>query len=98
MTEQEILSIQKENGQQEFYLLLADSMLHAFGIGALALAEITGCHVRHRHFDNLGKVSIAELPATHLDSLRVKIFLAGSYLERHDQNSWRFRSPYCLQQ
>lgn len=98
MTEQEILSIQEQNGQQEFYLLLADSMLHAFGHGALALAEITGCHIRHRHIDQLGKVPTAGLPAIHLDSLRVKMFLAGSFLERHDENSWRFLSPYCLEQ
>ena len=45
MTEREILDKQEQTGNQEYYLMLVGSFLHAYGNGVFALARATGYRV-----------------------------------------------------
>ncbi|SEF74545.1 hypothetical protein SAMN05216354_1480 [Xylanibacter ruminicola] len=84
---------QQENGQREFYLTLVGSTLQTYGYGAFALAKVTGCSVVHQNHPQLGEFHMLGLSAVHLDSVRVKIFLAGGYMEAVDEKTWLFRLP-----
>ena len=95
MTEKEIIDRQEQNGQREFYLALTGSTLHAYGYGALAMAEVTGLRVTRQPHQQLGELHMVELSAIHLNSVRVKMFLAGGYMEEIDDRTWLFRLPAC---
>lgn len=93
MTEKEVMYRQEQNGQREFYLTLVDSKIYAYGYGAFALSRLTGHRVRCQQHTELGQLHMVWIPAVHLDSLRVKMFLAGIHLESVDEETWCFRLP-----
>lgn len=93
MTEKEVMYRQEQNGQREFYLTLVDSKIYAYGYGAFALSRLTGHRVRRQQHTELGQLHMVWIPAVHLDSLRVKMFLAGIHLESVDEETWCFRLP-----
>ena len=91
MTEKEVLEKQEENGQQEYYLILIGSFLHAYGQGAFALARATGYKVKRKH-RKLGEVLTAGFPATRIDQVMEKIVAAGGEAAPlEDGKTWLFK-------
>ena len=43
MTEKEVFDLQEQGGNQEYFLILVGSFLHAYGHGAFALSRADGC-------------------------------------------------------
>ena len=91
MTEKEVLEKQEENDNQEYYLILIGSFLHAYGQGAFALARATGYKVKRKH-RKLGEVLTAGFPATRIDQVMEKIVAAGGEAAPlEDGKTWLFK-------
>ena len=91
MTEKEVLDLQNERGNQEFFLILIGSFLHAYGNGAFALSRATGYRVMRKQRKQLGEVLTAGFPIAKLDSVSEKILAAGGEIENVDDKTWIFR-------
>ena len=91
MTEKEVLDLQNERGNQEFFLILIGSFLHAYGHGAFALSRCTGYRVIRKQRKQLGEVLTAGFPIAKLDSVSEKILAAGGEIENVDEKTWIFR-------
>ena len=78
MTEKEVLDLQNERGNQEYFLILIGSFLHAYGHGAFALSRCTGYRVMRKHRKQLGDVLTTGFPIAKLDSVSEKILAAVS--------------------
>ena len=76
MTEKEVLDLQAERGNQEFFLILVGSFLHAYGHGAFALSRATGYRVMRKQRRQLGEVLTTGFPVAQLDAVREKVFAA----------------------
>lgn len=88
MTEKEVLEKQEENGQQEYYLILIGSFLHAYGQGAFALARATGYKVIRKQ-RKMGQLLTAGFPIAKIDDVRRKVAEAGGILEQlSDGKTW----------
>lgn len=61
MTEREILDLQEQTGNQEYYLMLVGSFLHAYGHGVYALSRVTGYRVMRKQ-RKWGEVLTAGFP------------------------------------
>ena len=91
MTEKEVLDLQEQRGNQEFFLILVGSFLHAYGHGAFALSRATGYRVMRKQRKLLGEVLTTGFPLARLDTVREKIFAAGGEMETLDEKTWIFR-------
>jgi len=91
MTEKEVLDLQAEHGNQEYFLILVGSFIHAYGHGAFALSRATGYHVRRKQRRELGEVLTTGFNVAQLDAVREKIFAAGGEMETVDKKTWIFR-------
>ena len=91
MTEKEILDLQEQRGNQEFFLIQVGSFLHAYGSGAFALSRVTGYRVMRKTRKQLGEVLTTGFPVARLDSVREKIFEAGGMIEHLEGKTWLFR-------
>lgn len=91
MTEKEVLDLQQQSGNQEFYLILVGSFLHAYGNGAFALSRATGYRVMRKQRKQLGEILTTGFPISQLDSVRNKIYDAGGEIEKVDEKTWIFR-------
>jgi len=80
MTEQEVLSLQAENGDQVFYLMQRGRFFHAYGSGAFALARATGFRVLRKHRKQ-GDVLTAGFPVTSLPRVRQLLADVGASVE-----------------
>ena len=58
MTEKEVLDLQQERGNQEYFLILMGSFLHAYGNGAFALSRAAGYRVMPKQRKQLGEVLV----------------------------------------
>lgn len=90
MTEREILDKQEQTGNQEYYLMLVGSFLHAYGNGAFALARATGYRVLRKQ-RKWGEVLTLGFPAGRLDLVRQRVRDAGGDVEQVDQKTFLFR-------
>ena len=90
MTEREILDKQEQTGNQEYYLMLVGSFLHAYGNGAFALARATGYRVLCKQ-RKWGEVLTVGFPASRLDLVRQRVRDAGGGVEQVDQKTFLFR-------
>ena len=91
MTEKEVLDLQQERGNQEYFLILMGSFLHAYGNGAFALSRATGYRVMPKQRRQLGEVLVTGFKIDQLDSVRDRIFDAGGEMEKVDDKTWIFR-------
>lgn len=91
MTEKEVLDLQQQSGNQEFYLILIGSFLHAYGNGAFALSRVTGYRVMRKQRKQLGEILTTGFPISQLDNVRNKIYDAGGEIEKVDEKTWIFR-------
>ena len=91
MTEKEVLDLQQQSGNQELYLILIGSFLHAYGNGAFALSRVTGYRVMRKQRKQLGEILTTGFPISQLDNVRNKIYDAGGEIEKVDEKTWIFR-------
>ena len=91
MTEKEVLDLQAECGNQEYFMILVGSFIHAYGHGAFALSRATGYQVRRKHRRELGEVLTTGFNVAQLDAVRERIFAAGGEMETVDKKTWIFR-------
>ena len=91
MTEKEVLDLQEQGGNQEFFLILIGSFLNAYGHGAFALARATGYRVMRKQRRQLGEVLTTGFPVSNLDSVRERLFASGGELDSVDEKTWVFR-------
>ena len=85
------MDLQEQRGNQEFFLILVGSFLHAYGHGAFALSRATGYRVMRKQRKQLGEVLTTGFPIARLDNVREKIFAAGGEMESLDDKTWIFR-------
>ena len=90
MTEREILKLQEQTGNQDYYLVSVGSFLHAYGNGAFALARATGYRVMRKK-RKWGEVLTVGFPANRLDQVRQRVREAGGDMEQIDQKTYLFR-------
>ena len=91
MTEKEVLDLQQQSGNQEFYLILIGSFMHAYGNGAFALSRATGYRVMRKQRKQLGEILTTGFPISQLDNVRNKIYDAGGEMEKVNEKTWIFR-------
>ena len=91
MTEKEVLDLQQQSGNQEFYLILVGSFLHAYGDGAFALSRATCYRVMRKQRKLLGEILTTGFPISQLDNVRNKIYDAGGEMEKVNEKTWIFR-------
>ena len=91
MTEKEVLELQQQSGNKEFFLILVGSFLHAYGNGAFALSRATGYRVMRKQRKQLGEILTTGFPISQLDNVRNKIYDAGGEIEKVDEKTWIFR-------
>ncbi len=76
MTEKEILNLQEQNGQQQYYLMLMGTFYHAYGCGAFALARTTGYRVMRKHRKD-GDILTCGFPLARLEEVISRLQAAG---------------------
>ena len=89
MSENDILRRQEDNGQKEFYLILAGQFYHAYGNGAFALSRVSGYKVI-RKSRKWGDLVMAGFPASCLDKVKQRISDARGSLRRIDERTMVF--------
>ena len=90
MTEKEIIERQERSGNEELYLILVGSFLHAYGAGAFALARLMGYRVMRKKRKVLGEVLTTGFPMAQIDRVARRISEAGGHAEQLDNKTWRF--------
>lgn len=90
MTEQEILNLQEQNGNREYYLMLVGKFLHAYGHGAFALSRVSGYRVIRKQRKG-GEVLTCGFPIENLDLVRQRMLDGGGLLESIDSKTFLFR-------
>ena len=89
MTEKEILSLQEENGQSAYYLMLVGTFYHAYGCGAFALARATGYRVVRKHRRG-GEILTCGFPMSQLDTVVSRVRAAGGSIEAAEGKTYLF--------
>lgn len=79
MTEQEIITEQRNSGNQKVFLQRVGTFYHAYDAGAFALARLTGYKVKRRKRRS-GELLVAGFPATSLPKVRERAAAAGVHI------------------
>ena len=91
MTEKEVLDLQEQHGNHEYFMILIGSFVNAYGHGAFALSRATGYRVIRKQRKELGEILTTGFQIASLDRVRTKIFEAGGEMDALDDKTWIFR-------
>jgi hypothetical protein len=90
MTEREIIERQELAGNQEYFLVLVGSFLHAYGNGAFALSRATGYRIMRKQ-RKWGEVLTVGFPIGQLSLVRDRLREAGGDIEQMNDKIYLFR-------
>jgi len=89
MTEKDIIQMQEQRGNREFFLMLVGKFFLAYGHGAFALSRGTGYRVMKKP-RKTGFVITCGFPVECLDTVLLRVRSAGGSIEPVDSNLYHF--------
>ena len=89
MTEKEIMEMQEQRGNKEFFLMLVGKFFLAYGHGAFALSRGTGYRVMKKP-RKVGFVITCGFPVDCLDTVLQRVRSAGGTIESVEPNLYHF--------